>query len=215
MSTLTNKILIWVVNIFFFGTILITVLIAGIYLWKELFGRPEENFFVQFKTGTYFKIDESEAVVKAVDAQIDNPLLVTNNLSVNFNTTDSAVRIFLLSSAVLMLVYYLVMLFIVRKIVLSVRYETPFVDANVFRLRMLGIMLLLIEPLTWLGKTIMLRNLSAFVEVEFFKKSYDQLSLGVPFQFFSTWIITGVLVLILAEVFRSGIALKNESELTI
>jgi len=215
MSTLTNKILIWVVNIFFFGTILITVLIAGIYLWKELSGRPEENFFVQFKTGTYFKIDESEAVVKAVDAQIDNPLLVTNNLSVNFNTTDSAVRIFLLSSAVLMLVYYLVMLFIVRKIVLSARYETPFVDANVFRLRMLGIMLLLIEPLTWLGKTIMLRNLSAFVEVEFFKKSYDQLSLGVPFQFFSTWIITGVLVLILAEVFRSGIALKNESELTI
>lgn len=215
MSTLTNKILIWVVNIFFFGTILITVLIAGIYLWKELSGRPEENFFVQFKTGTYFKIDESEAVVKAVDAQIDNPLLVTNNLSVNFNTTDSAVRIFLLSSAVLMLVYYLVMLFIVRKIVLSARYETPFVDANVSRLRMLGIMLLLIEPLTWLGKTIMLRNLSAFVEVEFFKKSYDQLSLGVPFQFFSTWIITGVLVLILAEVFRSGIALKNESELTI
>lgn len=215
MSTLTNKILIWVVNIFFFGTILITVLIAGIYLWKELSGRPEENFFVQFKTGTYFKIDETEAVVKAVDAQIENPLLVTNNLSVNFNTTDSAVRIFLLSSAVLMLVYYLVMLFIVRKIVLSVRYETPFVDANVSRLRMLGIMLLLIEPLTWLGKTIMLRNLSAFVEVEFFKKSYDQLSLGVPFQFFSTWIITGVLVLILAEVFRSGIALKNESELTI
>lgn len=215
MSTLTNKILIWVVNIFFFGTILITVLIAGIYLWKELSGRPEENFFVQFKTGTYFKIDESEAVVKAVDAQIDNPLLVTNNLSVNFNTTDSAVRIFLLSSAVLMLVYYLVMLFIVRKIVLSARYETPFVDANVFRLRMLGIMLLLIEPLTWLGKTIMLRNLSAFVEVEFFKKSYDQLSLGVPFQFFSTWIITGTLVLILAEVFRSGISLRNENELTI
>jgi hypothetical protein len=215
MKTLASKILVWVVNIFFFGTILITVLITGVFLWKEISGRPEENFFVQFKTGTYFKIDETEAVVKAVDAQIDNPLLVTNNLSVNFNTTDSAVRVFLMSAGALTVGYYLVMLFVVRKIVLSTRYKTPFVDANVFRLRMLGIMLLLIEPLSWLGKTIMLRNLPAYVEVEFFKKSYDQLSLGVPFQFFSTWIITGVLVLILAEVFRSGITLRNENELTI
>ncbi len=215
MRTLTSKILVWVVNIFFFGTILITVLIAGFFLWKEISGRPEENFFVQFRTGTYFKIDETEAVVKAVDAQIDNPLLVTNSLSVNFNTTNSAVRIFLMSAGVLSVGYYLVMLFVVRKIVLSAQYKTPFVDANVFRLRMLGIMLLLIEPLSWLGKTIMLRNLPAYVEVEFFKRSYDQLSLGVPFQFFSTWIIAGVLVLILAEVFRSGITLRNENELTI
>lgn len=215
MKTLASKILVWVVNIFFFGTILIAVLIAGIFLWKEISGRPEENFFVQFKTGTYFKIDETEAVVKAVDVQIDNPLLVTNNLSVNFNTTNSAVRIFLMSAGVLSVGYYLVMLFVVRKIVLSAQHKTPFVDANVFRLRMLGIMLLLIEPLSWLGKTIMLRSLPAYVEVEFFKKSDDQLSLGVPFQFFSTWIIAGVLVLVLAEVFRSGITLRNENELTI
>ncbi|MBX2964891.1 MAG: DUF2975 domain-containing protein [Cyclobacteriaceae bacterium] len=215
MKTLSNKILVWVVNIFFFGTILIAVLITGVYAWKEISGRPEENFFVQFKTGTYFKIDQSEAVVKVVDEQIDNPLLVTNSLSVNFNTKNSVVRIFLIGSAILMLGYYLLMLFVVRKIVLSTRHETPFVEANVFRLRMLGIMLLLIEPLSWLGKTIMLRNLSTYVEVEFFKKSYDQLSLGVPFQFFSTWIIAGVLVLVLAEIFRSGIALRNESELTI
>ena len=109
---------------------------------------------------------------------------------------------------------YLVVINQLRKILFSIRAGNPFVNKNIRRIRLLGDCLIGAE---------LVRILGGFLYITFFKGT-----LSVPgtrldyldFPFYWEWlnleiIFAGILILLIAEVFRVGIKLREEQELTI
>ncbi len=97
-------------------------------------------------------------------------------------------------------------------LVRSIIKEKPFIRENVKRIRFIGLLLIGVEVflliidkiIFWLSKgLIVLEDLS-------YRSS---ISLGTDL--LNNWIFVGVMILIIAQVFKSGIELKEEQELTI
>ena len=112
--------------------------------------------------------------------------------------------------------YILWILFVLRSVVLSIKECKSFHFSNVKRFQKMGFLFLLIEPYHWIS--------------EFFWRSFFQNYPGLRFQDFLsatsikfsmggsssiTWILIGGICLLLAEVFRQGLEMKKEQELTI
>jgi hypothetical protein len=95
-----------------------------------------------------------------------------------------------------------------RGIVATVAEGDPFVRANARRLRVLGVLILVlgvIQPLAEFATSLILR--SQFVTQDF------QISTRFGFEF--SYLFAGLSVLVLAEVFRHGAALREEQALTV
>lgn len=108
---------------------------------------------------------------------------------------------------------YLYTIVLLSNIVRSVKANSFFIYKNVVRLRIIGIMVLLSQLVDW-G--------SSYVKVWFFNRylvSTDIVHVRSVFNLFpnifSSPIIVGLLVLIIAEAFAHGLKLKEEQELTI
>ena len=90
----------------------------------------------------------------------------------------------------------------------SIRTDTGFQRSNVVRTRLIGVLLIAASLLFSLSSWIECRAVASY-----FAGSQYALNTSFPFDF--TEIITGVLILVMAEVFVIGNSLSEEQKLTI
>ena len=96
-----------------------------------------------------------------------------------------------------------IILHFIRKILITVKNKNPFCLENVKRLRVLGFTFIALEILIATGVAVITYyDLKIFSEMHRFFPGYGGF-------------ITGGIMLVLSEVFRIGIKLKNENKLTI
>ena len=84
------------------------------------------------------------------------------------------------------------------------------------RLRIVGILILLIGPLHLVLRNIVRLWVTEYLSVEFPSTAIHKIGFGFSFEGgFWTWVLFGLLILVIAEVFRQGLRLKEEQDLTI
>jgi len=110
--------------------------------------------------------------------------------------------------------FYLVALNQLRKFLFTITEGTPFVNENARRIRMLGFCLIGAELVRIIYQYIVVTYLKGTVSVPGARVSYGD------FFFYLDWlnleiIFAGFIILVIAEVFKIGINLREEQELTI
>ncbi len=110
--------------------------------------------------------------------------------------------------------FYLVALNQLRKFLFTITEGTPFVNENARRIRMLGFCLIGAELVRIFYQYFIVTYLKGTVSVPGARVSY------VDFGFYLDWlnleiIFAGFIILVIAEVFKIGINLREEQELTI
>ena len=134
----------------------------------------------------------------------------------NFTSRNTSVKIFMFLLVGAQFIYIFFILFVLRKFVLSLKVNSVFTIENVKRLRIVGMLLLLITPFQLVLKFIVRLWLENYLRLEFPTKLIRKLgySIGIDSELW-TWMISGLLILVIAEVFRQGIIMKEEQDLTI
>ena len=101
---------------------------------------------------------------------------------------------------------------LLHKFVQSVKIGSPFNLENVRRIRVLGIMLIVLELLIYMGSKIvgwMSNNLLELNDISF-RKSFH-----MDLDFLGNWVFVGLMILVIAEVLKKGVEMQEEQELTI
>lgn len=222
MKTLSYKALRLIINVS-----LILYLLGGtfvaIFLIHEGMDEDSTTFKVGLPNKAQYTLPEKLGVVTTRSAEIKEQMLVTNQIAIEFKTTSTYIKTIFLSHGVSSFLYSLVVFLFVRAFVNSLGSQRVFTIDNVKRLRVIGILLLLAAPLNSLQDYFM----QSFVE-EYFVHSIFNLEGGISRRlgywlgsstasgtFVSSWIVAGLIILVIAEVFKQGLQLKEEQDLTI
>ena len=100
---------------------------------------------------------------------------------------------------------------LLRKILREVKAGRPFTLENVRRIKYIGYFVLVSVPVNWLVQYLFARNYSSFVRIP-----GAEVSGGPDFTDFSlNSIFTGLLILVLAQIFDLGVRLQDDSDLTV
>ncbi len=105
---------------------------------------------------------------------------------------------------------YLFVAFMMRKIVRTARDGKPFTFENVRRVRLIGIIVMLLGPLQSL-----VHYLVALGYVEHLKIPGAEVSAGITAGWTMNSLLLGLLILVLAQVFDMGVRLQSDSDLTV
>ncbi len=105
---------------------------------------------------------------------------------------------------------YLIVAFLLRKIVRSARDGNPFTFDNVRRVRLIGILIMLYGPL--LSLVYYFVSLSY---LEYLRIPGAEVSAGFNFGMTINMLLLGLLVLVLAQVFDTGVRLQTDNDLTV
>ncbi len=105
-------------------------------------------------------------------------------------------------------------IYVLRRMVASLKDESPFTRANARRMRWVALLIIGLGVARWLFTWIYYRMLSSKVVLTGIEAQMDKLN---PLTFGMQWdyLTTGILLLLLAEVFRQGVALQDEQQLTV
>ena len=105
-------------------------------------------------------------------------------------------------------------IYFLRKIVASLRDEGPFTSANARRMRWVALLIISLGVAKWLFTFIYYRLLAAKVVLAGIETQMTKLS---PLTFGMEWdyVTAGILLLLLAEVFRQGVVMQDEQRLTV
>jgi hypothetical protein len=155
------------------------------------------------------------------ETAIENAQLTTNKWTISFVTTSWPLRIYRFALVLVRTGFVVVLLIILRAFVQSLRVDETFTILNVRRLQRIGILLLLIEPFGWIGKYLTRQWLIGLLNLDVTDKSVSYrigeaigFALG-SWDLVSNWLLAGLLVLVIAEVFKQGLKLKEEVDLTV
>ena len=105
-------------------------------------------------------------------------------------------------------------IYALRRMVASLRDESPFTRANALRMRWVALLIIGLGVAKWLFTWIYYRLLASKVVlagIEAHMESLNPLTFGMQWDYWTT----GILLLLLAEVFRQGVALQDEQRLTV
>lgn len=105
-------------------------------------------------------------------------------------------------------------IYFLRKMVASLREAGPFTSANARRMRWIALLVIGLGVAKWLFTWIYYRLLASKVVLAGIEAQMDKLSpltFGIP----GDYITEGILLLLLAEVFRQGVVLQDEQRLTV
>lgn len=220
MKTISFKALNWLMDISIFIFLLVFILIITIFGWKQ-WGDSTVSYSIGTSITENLRIDSTEATIKAISIDVFDPVLEANEVKIRFNTKDTSIKIMFSTVIVGYYTYLLFMMFTLRKFVVSLKEGNPFVIENVKRLRKLGLLLLMIDPLKWIGSILFhltLDNRFQYTDqtTNIFTRLIYKLghTMGSA-SFISTWIVAGLIVLVIAEVFKQGLSMKEEQDLTI
>jgi len=112
------------------------------------------------------------------------------------------------ASIVLAIIWYLGIIYALRRMVASLKDDSPFTRANARRMRWVALLIIGLGVAKWLFTWVYYRMLSSKVVLTGIEAHMDKLN---PLTFGMQWDYwtTGILLLLLAEVFRKGVALQD------
>jgi hypothetical protein len=221
-KTLSYRIFHGFFEISFYLFILAATIIIGVEVNRWL----QNDYVARYSVGSILPDDlkdtaKEKIAVKSRTGQVRNSYLTTGKWILNFEANDQSVKGFMMFKRVTQFAYVFLIFYTLRKFVLSLKSKEAFTIQNIRRLRILGLLLLLIEPLSWA-----VRYFSKMWMHEYFLlQTVDHsTAYGIGYKlgfalgsgdFVWNWIFAGLLVLVIAEVFKHGLHLKQENDLTV
>lgn len=176
--------------------------------------KVEEKNFIPADSVIQFPVKSNNSSV--VDANVK-----PDGWDITFTTTDNGIQYFMAMRIVLTIVYLFIIFFTLRKFIHSFKHNLVFTIENIRRLQRIGMLILLIDPLRWVSNFIKtqwiehyfeaLQSTESIVYTLSYKVGYALGSGG----FILHWTLTGLIILVIAQVFKQALALKEEQELTV
>lgn len=222
MKTLSYKALRLVINVS-----LILYILGGTFVAIFLISNGVDEDAVTFRVGlpnkAYYTLSKDVGVVQTQSPEIKEQVLITNEVAIEFKTTSTYIKTIFLSYGASSFLYSLIIFLFVRAFVNSLNDQSVFTNENVKRLRIIGILLLLAAPLNMLQDYFMQSIVDDyFIHNIFSLEGGISRRLGFWFgsstangTFVSSWIVAGLIILVIAEVFKQGLRMKEEQDLTI
>ncbi len=216
MKTTAFKIFYWAFEFVFWGSALSIISIV-IFSFSNM---AEENTYSGYvlkeaadsANKEYFQPIEIESNTD----QIIDPVLQPESWEIRFRVSGLA-RVIMMGYGFVYMIYLFIILFIFRKFVHSLQQGSPFIFKNYKRLKTIGFMLLLITPVNWISRLIfekwLFNNIKSPTALENLANRFNIQLLGDTY--FLNWIMVGLLVLAIAEVFKFGLMMQEEQDLTI
>lgn len=218
MKSTTHQVLIWCTNGLFFLSLFVSTILIGFQVYNLIQRDHEVNYsFGTFQSAFLTEADTAKIAVVAKSSKVASAHLVAGKWNLNFNTKDSRVKAVVAIATTVQIIFVLLPLFLIRKFVYSLRRGSPFSLQNVVLLKRTGCLLLLAIPLEWVGGKIISYWINQyFVINEKVVSSSYKLGFTIGNSSFNwNWLLAGLLVLVIAEVFKQGLVMKEEQELTI
>ncbi|HEY0742917.1 MAG TPA: DUF2975 domain-containing protein [Chryseosolibacter sp.] len=204
-------------NVVFYLFVTLSAL-AIIYEFTRLNESKTESYtFTNIPAESIVKPDAQTFDLTATTSDVMKPQLVTSEWSLRFENTSLAIRLQRLILTTIKIVFLFIVLLLVRAFIFSVRKNETFTLQNIKRLQRIGILFLLIEPYQWIASAIRKEWILTHFNIESVSKGlgYRVGYLLGSGKFLWNWILVGLLVLVIAEVFRQGMKLKEEVDLTV
>lgn len=192
--------------------------IATVYeLTRFVLGHAESYSFATIPAANLSSPDPQKFDLTPADADINNPQLVTNAWALKFENTGWGIRLQILTLSLVKISFILVVFLILRAFVRSLEKKETFTPQNIRRLQRIGFLFLLIEPYQWMVSLLRKNWMISYFNLEAVSKgiSYRIGYMLGSGNFLWNWILVGVLVLVIAEVFKQGLKLKEEVDLTV
>ena len=167
--------------------------------------------FIDFLTG---KLDPSTYRDKYLESHDpSNYMFNVRNTTTELRfRTHSSINLFIyLLVRLLWYTVYMFILFNLRKIFGTLRRKTPFIHENAGRMRMIGAAICVTQPILWL----LLWVLDLLVIRDKFSLFGEPVTVAIRSENFIPIIFLGLVVLVISEVFRIGVQMREEQELTV
>jgi hypothetical protein len=199
------------------------VLIAAIIVVKELveWGDDEEIVNLSIRSELLEAPVPQKVMLASKDPLLPEYELVTSAWGIKFATPDLWIRISRTMILFFRIGFALIVLFIMRSFLRSLLASETFTVQNINRLQRIGCLILLIEPFQWASNYFTKQLLFQYFKMDTVDKSLAfRLGETVGYalgsgDFVFNWIFAGLLVLTIAEVFKHGLKLKEEADLTV
>lgn len=159
--------------------------------------------------------------VRAKSNAIKDASVIPDSWNLTFTTSGLSIQYFMALAKLMTLIYLFMILYTLRKFIYSLKQDMVFALDNIKRLQRLGILLVLIDPL---------RLIVDFIRSTWIKSYFDafqnQESVGYTLGykvgytlgsggFILQWTLTGLIVIVIAQVFKQALKIKEEHELTV
>jgi hypothetical protein len=221
-KTFSYRVFHWFFEISFYLFILMATIVIGMEINQWL----QRDYVARYAVGSILPDDlkdttKEKIAVKARTEQVSNSYLTTSKWVLSFEANDRSIKGFMMFKTVIQFAYIFVIFYTLRKFVLSLKSREAFTILNVRRLRILGLLLLLIAPLNWAGRYFSrLWMNDHFILQQTDHSAAHSIGYKIGFalgsgDFVWNWIFAGLLVLVIAEVFKHGLHLKQENDLTV
>lgn len=192
-----------IVNISWYTSCLFSIIVPfgllNIYLGNH---NPEVVFgvMVPVDTSELFSdaIDKSYLVMESAQAEIDFNYIISNSPA-----SYMAWALFICTAIGLMLFG----LYQLRALLKTAVHETVFSKSNVYRIKTIAVLIMLMEPMGWIYSSIV-ASFDSIVEMKF---ELQILLIGLNFGYF----LVGLLIYSLATVFERGYEIHEEQKLTV
>jgi hypothetical protein len=222
MKTISYKFLYWLFESIFFLSIGVKIIMLVIEFQHIVDDGYDSNYNIGLIRTDYLVEPNPEKIaIHAKSTLLTSPYLVTDQWTINFNSKEKSIKSALVMASIVKLFYLYLILFILRRFVLSLKSETPFTQKNVWRLQTIGFLILIIPLLELIGSFIAKNWIFShfYLQTKTYSIPYEVgYSIGYNLAksgLVSPWILTGLLILVIAEVFRQGVKIKQEQDLTI
>ncbi len=196
MKLISNKLVLFnwgkVINIAWYLSVVVVLFLFAIQLYSlilaQQIGPPQDIYMMEFQTpGMVLRFSEG----------------VTGDFfTINVHLISIALMMPILGAGLLII-------YLLRKILVSLVNGTTFMPKNVIRIRIIGLAVIAITLLTGFSTIWLNQLLASSIDLQGF-----ELLPKFRFQDFGG-VLWGVIILILAEVFRQGAYLQEDKDLTI
>lgn len=180
----------------------IVILITTLHIGSQFIMR---NPFISHKIPVIFSIENKDLLSNS-DYMVDE---LKGELTIV--DPDTSFTLLLFFSRLLTNISAIWFLFLFRSIIFSVIDDKPFIRNNVVRLRIIGILLLVVPGI----HDILIQSLSLSVAAEPIIEGFLTESVLFEIPITNPVLLSGIFILILSEVFRSGVKLREEQDLTV
>ncbi len=197
--------------LFFYGLTILATVIAIFFSAKRLVSEDAANYVLHWRPAIVVNIDDSDLKVVSENAMFESPMVGTREVLLNFNSKSVWPKVITLIGIILFQCYLIVGMHTLKNFVRSVKTDSPFIAQNVKRLRIIGVLLLLVEPIQWLLAKLMW----FFIDQNFLLYPERKSTISISTVIFSHWLLGGLLILLIAQIFNYGIKIKEEQDLTV
>lgn len=212
------RILQWITNLSLFGSIGIALVIVIAFI----FTLSDEG---ELMSAWDFKTDEQITDLQVVSKShaIDDPKVAINHGTVQFTSSNIGYYILKFVDAIIVILLAISIIILLKRTLRSIDLEHPFTKENARRLKYIAIALMLLSPYSLIKSLIyrsyIINNIgidgktyaNIFDTFYFFSappKNKIWLAIDINFQV----LLTGVILLVIAEIFRVGVLMKEDND---